>query len=123
MTARCPEELDSLLEAAMAAGDVQALVALYEDGAVFADEGVPKMVGREQFFAGFARLAGQRLQIRGNPRVVADLGDLAVLYNDWTETGVDEQGNPFERSGKAIEVVLKQRDGSWRYVFDDPYGR
>jgi len=123
MAAERPEDLDSLLEAAMAAGDVEALVELYEPCAVFADEGIKKMVGREQLVEGFTRLAGQHLRIRGNPRVVADFGDLAVLYNDWTETGAGADGASFARSGKAIEIVRKQTDGTWRYLFDDPYGR
>ena len=47
----------------------------------------------------------------------------SVADNDWTETGVGEDGTPFERNGKAIEVVRRQADGSWKYLFDDPYGR
>ena len=121
MAAKSPEELDALLEAAMAAGDVPALLALYEDGAVFADAGEVKMRGEAQFVAGFTRLAGQHLKIRGRPRVIADFGDIAVMYNDWIETGVDADGHPFERQGKAIEVV--RRHGSRKFLFDDPYGR
>jgi len=107
----------------MAAGDVPALLALYEPGAVFADAGVVKMRGDEQFEAGFARLAGQKLQIRGNPRLIAEFDDIAVMYNDWTETGVDADGRSFKREGRAIEVVRRQADGTWRFLFDDPYGR
>jgi ketosteroid isomerase-like protein len=123
MTANTPEDLDRLLETAMAAGDVQTLVSLYEANAVFADEGVVKMQGRASFEAGFANLARQKLNISGNPRVIANFGDIAVMYNDWTETGVGKDGEPFERSGKAIEVVRRQPDGTWKFLFDDPYGR
>jgi len=121
--AREPEDLDFILAEALARGDIDAVVALYEDDAVFTDEGVPKMTGREELRAGFARLAAQHLHIHPQPRVVARVADLAVIYNDWTETGTDAQGRPFERAGKAIEVARRQVDGHWRYVFDDPYAR
>lgn len=121
--AREPEDLDHFLAAALARGDVDAVVALYEENAVFADEGVPKMVGHGGLHAGFERLAAQGLRISPQPRVVARVGDLAIVYNDWTETGTDADGRSFERAGKAIEVVRRQPDGSWRYVFDDPYAR
>ena len=122
-TARCPEDLDPLLYAAMAAGDLEALVSLYEDSAIFANAGEVRMRGSNELRAGLGAFAAQRPRIAGEPLVVANSGDIAVLYNDWTETGVGEDGTPFERNGKAIEVVRRQADGSWKYLFDDPYGR
>jgi ketosteroid isomerase-like protein len=56
-------------------------------------------------------------------KVVAGAGDLAVLYNDWAMSATDPDGKATERTGKAIEVVRRQADGSWRFVVDDPYGR
>ena len=44
--------------------------------------------------------------------------DLAVLYNDWTITA-----SGLSLSGKAIEVVRRQPDGTWKFVIDDPFGR
>ena len=123
MTANSPLHPDRLLERAMAAGDVDALVALYEDDAVFAAAGQPAGRGTEAVRAALAPVAGAKPRIRTNPRVIADFGDLAVLYNDWIETGIDDDGKPFERSGKAIEVLRRQPDGSWKFLFDDPYGR
>lgn len=122
-TACRPEDLDPLLYAAMAAGNVEDLVALYEDSAIFANAGEVRMQGSDQVRAGLGAFAAQRPRIAGEPLVVANFGDIAVLYNDWTETGVSSDGQPFERTGKAIEVVRRQPDGSWKYLFDDPYGR
>ena len=49
--------------------------------------------------------------------------DLALVYNDWTLSATGADGNPIERSGKAIEVVRRQPDGSWRFAIDDPTAR
>jgi uncharacterized protein (TIGR02246 family) len=122
-SAQRPEELDTLLYAAMASGDVEALVALYEAGAVFANAGAVRMQGSDQLRAGLGPFAATRPRMAGEPLVVANFGDIAVIYNDWTETGVASDGQPFERSGEAIEVVRHQPDGSWKFLYDDPYGR
>ena len=49
--------------------------------------------------------------------------DLAALYNDWTASGTGPDGAAVEMTGKAIEIVRRQPDGTWRYAIDDPYGR
>lgn len=118
-----PSDPDRLLEQAMAAGDVDSLVALYEENAVFAVTGQVQTRSATELRAAFAAVATSRPHIKTNPRVLADFGDVAVIYNDWNETGTDDQGKPFERSGKAIEVVRRQPDGSWKFLFDDPYAR
>jgi ketosteroid isomerase-like protein len=38
-------------------------------------------------------------------------------------SATDPDGNPRERAGKAIEVMRRQADGSWKLVIDDPYAR
>ena len=48
---------------------------------------------------------------------------LALLYNDWRLTVGAEDDLSLERSGRALELVRRQADGSWRFVIDDPYGR
>lgn len=46
--------------------------------------------------------------------------DLAVLFNQWTLHATHEGGSPLEISGRAMEVVRRQADGTWRFVFDHP---
>ena len=49
--------------------------------------------------------------------------DIAVLYNDWNLSANGRDGKRIERAGKAIEIVRRQADGTWLFVFDDPYAR
>ena len=49
--------------------------------------------------------------------------DVAVLYNDWRMTVTGPDGKAQESSGKAIEIVRRQADGSWKFVVDDPNAR
>lgn len=39
-------------------------------------------------------------------------GDLAWGMVPWTSTGFDEQGNPYDRPGRAT-IVMERRDGAW----------
>jgi len=51
-------------------------------------------------------------------------GDLeALLDNDWSFTAKGADGGSTERAGRALEVVRRQADGTWRFAIDDPYGR
>jgi ketosteroid isomerase-like protein len=56
-------------------------------------------------------------------KVLAGGGDIAVLYNDWRMTAAGADGRRERSSGKAIEIVRRQADGSWKFVIDDPHGR
>ena len=56
-------------------------------------------------------------------RIVRAGENLAALYNDWSMAGKAADGSPFSMQHKAIEVVCRQPDGSWRFTIDDPYAR
>ena len=122
--ARTPEDINRLLGEHMAAGDVDAVVALYEPaGVLVSAEGVPT-TGRAAIRAALARLAEMRPQFTMNVRrVVGTSDDLAVVYNDWKMAAVDSNGRSVTMAGKAIEVCRRQADGSWLYAVDDPFAR
>ena len=70
------------------------------------------------------RLVAIRAALRNDVVRVVEAGeDLALLYNDWRMSARGRNGNPIETTGKAIEVVHRQPDGTWRFAIDDPYAR
>jgi uncharacterized protein (TIGR02246 family) len=123
MRADRPEDCDRLFAEGVNAGDVEAVVTLYEENGCF--------VQRESAAVGHAAIrpviermltVKSRLSCRVR-RVVRSGEDLALLYNDWSLTVPGPDGQPVERTGRALELVRRQPDGSWRFVIDDPYGR
>jgi ketosteroid isomerase-like protein len=46
-----------------------------------------------------------------------------MVYNDWRMSARRPDGQLVEASGKAIEVVRRQPDGTWRFILDDPFAR
>ena len=67
-----------------------------------------------------SRLVAMRPKLRLDVIKVVSTGDLAIVYNDWGMSATGPDGSPIERAGKAIEVMRRQPDGSWRDVIDDP---
>lgn len=121
--AATPQDLDRLLERFLFEGDATAASLLYEEDAVFVNAGKVLWKGRAAIAEGLAVIAAGRPRIVGAPRIVAESDGVAIMYNDWTEHGVESAGRPFTREGKALEVVRRGSDGTWRFVLDDPYGR
>ena len=121
MPARRPEEADLLVIEALNAGDVEAALAFYEPGATFVPEPGKAATGLEairEVLNGFLALR-PRLTIQV-PQV-AQSGDIALLGSRWTLKGTGTDGNPVELAGQGVEVVRRQADGTWKFIFDNPF--
>jgi ketosteroid isomerase-like protein len=66
--------------------------------------------------------AKARIQIRV-AQVLRSGDDLALVYGDWSGHFTDPDGQRVEIAGQSVEVMRRQRDGSWRFAMDDPYAR
>lgn len=125
MAATTPLGVDELFAKALEAGDLEAIVALYEPTAVVLGQpGQPPAVGLDQIreaLRPFISLKPTDVVLAAV--VAAEFDDLAILYDDWHGTGHAPDGGLLPLSGKAIEVVRRQPDGHWKFIFDDPNGR
>jgi ketosteroid isomerase-like protein len=118
-----PTDPDRLLAERLAAGDVEGAVALYEPTAVLLREDGTSAVGHEAIRKEFASLAPLKPRVDMGTYTVVTSDDLATVSHDFTGTGTDANGKPVSFKGGATEVVRRQKDGSWRFVIDDPYLR
>jgi uncharacterized protein (TIGR02246 family) len=108
----------------MAAGDLDAVVALYEPGGVLVALDGLVTAGHAAIRDALSQLAAMRPRMTMNlTRVVRTPTDLAVVYNDWNLSAVDAEGRPATMQGRAIEVSRRQADGTWLFVLDDPFAR
>jgi uncharacterized protein (TIGR02246 family) len=122
--AQTPEECDQLLNEYLAAGDLDSIVALYEAGATFVTQDRAVKVGRDAIRQAFTEFAAARPRLRADVVMTLRNGDnLAVLYNDWSMSIRTPDGETREMTGKAIEVVCRQGDGTWKFAVDDPFAR
>jgi uncharacterized protein (TIGR02246 family) len=121
MTARRAEEVDQLFAQAFAAGDLEALVELYEPDAALVPQ--PGQIARgraaiREALQGFLTLCGVfRLEVKS----VVENGDLALVRSNWSLSGTGPGGCLVDLSGRGAEVVRRQPDGTWLYVIDNPF--
>jgi uncharacterized protein (TIGR02246 family) len=123
MTARDPEECDRLFGECLNAGDLDGLLTLYEPECRLVRRDGTVATGHAEIREVLGRLVALRPAFQTRVVSVVAREDLAVMYSDWTLTATPSGAPPIERSGKAIEVMRRQPDGSWRVAIDDPFAR
>lgn len=121
-TAKEPTDVDRLFEDRLNAGDLDGLVALYEPGGTLVRGDGSPATGPPAIRAELEPLLAAKPRGTLNVVHVVPGGDLALLYNEWKMTLTGPDGRPAEIAGRAVEVVRRQPDGTWRFVVDDPYG-
>ena len=98
------------------AGDLDALVELYEPDAVLnATPGAP-VSGKDAIrgaLQGFLALGG-KISINTLDAVERPDG-IALTYGEWSV-----KGGSTEMGGKSVEVLRRQPDGRWLYIIDNP---
>ena len=100
------------------------MVALYEPKACLVLDGGSIARGTRAIRKAIATFAAMKPKFQMNVgRIVKAGEELAVLYDDWALEAVGSDGAPLTDKGKATEIVRRQRNGTWRFVVDDPRAR
>ncbi len=120
MPAHSPGELDQLFSEALNAGDLDALVALYEPQAVFVSEPGQTVTGTAAIREVLSAFVSMKPKITVEVQTVGQLDDLALTTARWEMTGTGPDGQPIEMSGLSTEVCRRQADGTWLFAIDDP---
>ena len=118
-----PEDWPRVFEQHLNAGDLDAVMALYEPEARFVTKSGETLIGRDRI----RKVVGGLIEAKGRlySRVVraVTVGDIAQLYTDFEGTMNDESGKSVAIRNKAIEVLRRQPDGTWKLIVGDPNGR
>ena len=117
MGANRPDQASKLFEERFAVADLDGLMELYEDGAVFtnaqgAHEG-PDAI--REVLAGYLATGASIVM---NESVAFEAGDLALVHWAWTMKFPDDR----VAEGATAEVLRRQIDGSWKFIIDNPDG-
>lgn len=121
MPVRTPEEMHPAFTAAFNARDLDALLELYEEGAVITPQPgviVTGLSGIREALGGFLGLDGP---ITMTTKTIIPAGDLMLLHAEWTVEGKAPDGAPIVLAARSSEVIRRQADGTWRYIIDNPY--
>jgi uncharacterized protein (TIGR02246 family) len=123
MPATEPEQIHGLFEQAFNAGDIEALMALYEPDAALVPQPGAIAEGSAAIRESLTWFLDRGGRISLETKLVLRVGDLAYLANRWALTaGTMPDGSPAELGATTAEVARLQPDGSWLYVIDNAWG-
>jgi uncharacterized protein (TIGR02246 family) len=116
------QEIHQKFETAFNAGDLNALLALYEPEAVFVGMGGEILRGHNEIRSAYEPLFNAKAQIRlETVGIIESTNGLVLMHGRWKLIGTAEDGSPVSHEGTSAEVLRRQADGSWRYTIDNPF--
>jgi uncharacterized protein (TIGR02246 family) len=122
MSARTPEEVAQLWAESFSAGDLEALVELYEADATLVPQPGEVVTGVGAIREVLSALLAMNPTFNLEVRKVLHTGDIALSFADWTLSGTGPDGEAIEMAAQTSDVLRRQADGTWRFVIDNPYG-
>ncbi|MCA1668180.1 MAG: SgcJ/EcaC family oxidoreductase [Thermomicrobia bacterium] len=120
--AKNPEDIHRLFAEAVTAGNLEALVALYEPDATVIERTGERTEGVDDIRRHLAHLLTMRpaMSIQGSR--VHRKGEFALLSSHWIATAAAPDGRPVRMEFHGSELARQQRDGTWRLLLDNPWG-
>ena len=117
-----PEDIYPALCEAYNAGDLEALVSLYDPKAVFVIKPGRVTDGPVELHGAMQHLVALRGHLTVNPRTFVRSDDLVLVLGSFTLSGRRGDGTAFERTSRFADVLRRQPDGRWLIAVDNPYG-
>ena len=108
--------------AAVAAGDMDAILATFEPNAVMAAQPGMNVAGTAALRQAFKQFLVLNPKISVVSQEVIQAGDIALNSYTWKMSGKAPDGSPVEQSGFSTVVLRRQADGRWLMVIDNPFG-
>jgi uncharacterized protein (TIGR02246 family) len=117
-----PEAVIERFSELLAAGDLEAMMELYEPDAAFAPQPGETVTGRDQIRAALEGFLAVKPRMDGTIEKVLEAGDTALVTNRWRLAGTAPDGTPVRMAATSADVLRRRPDGSWGIVIDDPWG-
>jgi ketosteroid isomerase-like protein len=117
-----PEGVVASLLERFNSGEVSAMLAHFEPGAVFVARDGRAVTDPTEIAAELERDMSLGLPLKAKARHVFVAGDIAQIVLDWSIDGTGPDGEHVHLEGSASDVVRRGADGLWRYVIDNALG-
>lgn len=118
-----PEDWPSVFEQHLNAGNLDKVMSLYEPDARFVAPSGEMLIGSDRIGQVIAGLIRSQTKMKSRVLRVNAIDDLALLYTDFDGTTVDDSGKTIELRSRAIEILRRQSDGTWKLIIGDPNAR
>ena len=117
-----PELFPHAFDAALNAGDIERLLALYDEAAVLRVQSGEIRSGSAAVRAEMESLIAARADITNTLRLTFRHGDIALIVVDYVLRLTMPDGAPVVVTGTATNVVAAQPGRGWRMVIANPQG-
>jgi uncharacterized protein (TIGR02246 family) len=121
MRAHSPEEVHRLFAKAFNAGDVEALVGLYEPEAVLVPQAGARATGRDAIRRALAGFLSAFNTIELKTGGIVERDGIALVYSDFTLHGTGTDGQPTTLVGHGTEIMRRHTYSGWLFAIDDPF--
>jgi uncharacterized protein (TIGR02246 family) len=118
-----PEDWPRVFEQHLNSGDLNAVMTLYEPEARFVTNSGETLVARDAIRKVLADLIEAKTHFQSRVLRAETIRDIAQLYTDFEGTMLDGSGKTVPARNRAIEVLRRQPDGSWKLIIGDPNAR
>lgn len=109
-------------EKAFNSGDVEALAAMYEPGAILVTQPNGPVSGLDAIREAYRGFLESKPRIHVETLAVFELSEgIAMLHGRWVKTGTQPDGSEVRIEGRNTEVVRRQPDGRWLFLIDNPF--
>lgn len=115
-----PGQLGRLFAERASAGDLEGMLALYEDDATFVGPDGVSASGRDAIRERLEDLLAMKPQIIATSSEVVTAGSVALMSVGWRMTLHGGEGDAAGFDGQSTEVARLQSDGGWLYSIDKP---
>jgi uncharacterized protein (TIGR02246 family) len=116
-----PEDLHPALSEAYNAGDLEAMLSLYDPKAAFVIKPSRVTESPAELRAAIQHFIALRGRLTVNPQSFTRFDDLVLVLGTFTLSGRRGDGMPFERASRFADVLRRQPDGRWLIAIDNPY--
>jgi uncharacterized protein (TIGR02246 family) len=120
--ARTPDEVDTLFTKALNAGDLDALVSLYEPEATLMPAPGTVVTGKAAIRGALAQFIAGKPTMMLSAHTLSQTADLALVTAKWELAMTGPDGKPTTINGQSVEVLRRQADGHWLFAIDLPFG-
>ncbi len=118
-----PQETVHEVHAAINRGDHSAVMACFDEDAVFLSPGGDgEARGTEAVAAAMAELLEMKPELHAELTRSVMAADVALVVVEWTLEAASADGSSVFATGKTADVLRRGSDARWRYVIDNPSG-
>jgi uncharacterized protein (TIGR02246 family) len=118
-----PEDWPHVFARHLNAGNLDAVMELYEPEARFVARNGKTLVGHDGIREPLAAMIRSKTKLMSRVIKAVTVGDIAQLYTDFEGTTFDASGKTSEVCYKAIKILRRQPGGGWKLIVGDPNGR